>query len=200
MSNNQELSTEKSLEIIQRMINQAKTNFTDNGLGWLLWGTLLFLASLCTYIFISASADNIWLAWNIFGIFTIVMLTYDIFKPKQKKVRTYVDDLLRLVDIGFIVCIFSVIFAINFAVTANGGFGFFLMIFAFQMLIKGGAIKSRSLMIGGVVNWAGAIAIFLNKELKYDMLIMAAAVLIGYIIPGLLLWVQYRKLNKGTQN
>jgi len=33
MSNNQELSTEKSLEIIQQMINQAKTNITDNGIG-----------------------------------------------------------------------------------------------------------------------------------------------------------------------
>ncbi len=41
-------------------------------------------------------------------------------------------------------------------------------------------------MIGAAVNWAGAIAMFINKDFKYDMLIMAAAVLIGYIIPGLL--------------
>lgn len=200
MPNDQQLSNEKSLEIIQQMINQAKTNITDNGLGWMLWGTLLFLASLSTYIFISTSAENIWLGWNIFGVFTIVMLGYDIFRPKRKQVRTYIDDLLRLVDIGFTVTLFTVIFAINFAVNANSGFGFFLMIFAFQMLIKGGAVRSRALIIGAAVNWAGAIAIFLNKEFKYDMLIMAAAVLIGYIIPGLLLWLQYRKLNNGPKN
>jgi hypothetical protein len=200
MPNDQPLSNERSLEIIHQMITQAKTNFTDNGLGWLLWGTLLFLASLSTYIFISASADNIWLGWNIFGVFTIVMLGYDIFRPKRKQVRTYIDDLLRLVDIGFTVTLFIVIFAINFAVSANSGFGFFLMIFAFQMLIKGGAVKSRPLMIGAFVNWAGAIAIFINKEFRYDMLIMAAAVLIGYIIPGLLLWLQYRKVNKSAKN
>ncbi len=200
MPNEQPLSNEKSLAIIHQMITQAKTNFTDNGLGWLLWGTLLFLASLSTYFFISTSADNIWLGWNIFGVFTIVMLAYDIFRPKRKQVRTYLDDLLRLVDIGFTITLFTVIFAINFAVNANSGFGFFLMIFAFQMLIKGGAVKSRSLMVGAAVNWAGAIAIFLNKEFKYDMLIMAAAVLIGYIIPGLLLWLQYRKLNNDLKN
>jgi len=193
MPNEEQLTNQKSLEIIQQMINQAKTNITDNGLGWLLWGTMIFLASLSTYIFIYIGSANIFLGWNIFGIFTILMLSYSVFRPKQKKVRTYVGDLLRLVDIGFIICLFTIIFAINFAVSANGGFGFFLMIFAFLMLIKGGAVKSRSLMIGAVVNWAGAIAIFLNKDFKYDMLIMAAAVLIGYVIPGLLLWLQYRR-------
>lgn len=194
------LSNEKSLEIIQQMINQAKSNITDNGLGWLLWGTMIFLASLLTYFFIYTNADNIFLGWNFFGIITIVLLSYEFFKPKKKKVRTYVDDLLRLVDIGFTICLFTVIFSINVAVNPNAGFGFFLMIFAFQMLLKGGAVKSRSLMIGAAVNWAGAIAMFINKDFKYDMLIMAAAVLIGYIIPGLLLWLKYRKLNNSVKN
>lgn len=200
MENEQPLSNEKSLQIIQQMISQAKSNITDNGLGWLLWGTMIILASLSTWFFIYTGSDNIFLGWNIFGIFTIVMLSWDIFKPKQKKVRTYVDDLLRLVDIGFTICLFTVIFSINVAVSANAGFGFFLMIFAFLMLIKGGAIKSRSLMIGAAVNWIGAIAMFINKDFKYDMLIMAGAVLIGYIIPGLLLWMQYRKLNNALKN
>lgn len=200
MENDQQLTNQQSLDIIQQMIAQAKTNISDNGLGWLLWGTMIFLASFSTYFFINADAPNIYLGWNIFGVFTIVMLTYDIFKPKKKKVRTYVSDLLRLVDLGFTISLFTVIFAINFAVSANGGFGFFLMIFAFLMLIKGGAVKSRSLMVGAAVNWAGAIAMFVNKEFKYDMLIMAGAVLIGYIIPGLLLWMKYKKLNTSLKN
>ena len=200
MSNDQQLSNEKSLEIIHQMINQAKTNITDNGLSWLLWGIMIFLASLSTYFFLYIGSDNIFLGWNIFGIVTIILLLYDIFRPKKKLVSTYVSDLMKLVDIGFIICLFTIIFSINVAVGANGGFGFFLMIFAFMMLIKGGAIKSRSLMIGAVVNWAGAIAMFINKEFKYDMLIMAAAVLIGYIIPGILLWRQYRKLNNNLNN
>lgn len=200
MTNDQELSKEKSLEIIHQMINQAKTNFTDSGLSWLLWGIMIFLASLSTYFFMYIGSDNIFLGWNIFGIVTIVLLVYDIFRPKKKLVRTYVSDLMKLVDIGFIICLFTIIFAINVAVGANGGFGLFLMIFAFLMLVKGGAVKSRSLMVGATVNWAGAIAMFINKEFKYDMLIMAAAVLIGYIIPGILLWRQYRKLNNNLKN
>ena len=160
---------------------------------------MIIFASVSTFVFIQTGAKDIFLGWNIFGIFTIVMLSYDMFKPKRKTVRTYISDLLRLVDIGFIACIFTIIFSINVAVDPNSGFGFFLMIFAFLMLIKGGAVKSRSLMIGAAVNWAGAIAMFLNKDFKYDMLIMAAAVLIGYIVPGFLLWQQHRRANQGNK-
>lgn len=196
MQNDQQLTNEKSLEIIQQMINQAKANFTDSGLSWLLWGTMIFLASLSTYFFIDLGSETIFLGWNIFGGVTILLLLYDVVKPKRKKVKTYVDELMRMVHIGFFVCIFIIIFSINESVGPNNGFGFLLMIFAFLMLIKGGAIKSKALMVGAVVNWAGAIAIFINKEFKYDMLIMAAAVLIGYIIPGLILWAEHKRSNK----
>ncbi|MGB4845001.1 MAG: hypothetical protein WBP16_11080 [Ferruginibacter sp.] len=198
MSNNQQLSNSKSLEIIHQMIEQAKSNITDSGLSWLLWGTMLFLTSISTYIFIDIGSDNIYLGWNIFGIVTIVLLSYEMLMHKKKIVKTYVDDLLRLVDIGFIICLFIVIFAINVAVDPNAGFGFLLMIFAFLMLIKGGVIKSKPLMIGAAVNWAGAIAIFINKEFRYDMLIMAAAVLVGYIIPGYILRKQYKKSKQSN--
>jgi hypothetical protein len=199
MSNDQQLSKEKSLEIIHQMINQAKANVSDNGIGWLLWGTMIFLASLSTYIFLDIGAENIFLGWNIFGAFTIIMLIYDAFKPRKKAVRTYMDDLMKMVHIGFFICIFVIILAINIAVSPNSGFAFLLMIFAFLMLIVGGAIKARSLIVGAVVNWIGSIAILFNKEFKYDMLIMAAAVLIGYIIPGLLLRAQYKKDNRNAK-
>jgi hypothetical protein len=195
MSNDQQLSGEKSLEIIHQMINQAKNNITDNGISWLLWGTLIFLASLSTYFFIDIGARNIFMGWNIFGAITIILLVYDAFKPRKKTVRTYMDDLMRMVHIGFFICIFIIILAMNIAVPPNSGFGFLLMIFAFLMLIKGSAIKSRSLMVGAAVNWIGSVAILINREFKYDMLIMSAAVLIGYIIPGLLLMFEYRKNN-----
>jgi hypothetical protein len=198
MEKDQQMTGEQSLEIIQQMIAQAKTNITDSGFGWLLWGTMIFLTCISTYIFIDIGSENIFLAWNIFGLVTVILLTYDIIKHKKKQARSYVDDLLKLVDIGFIICLFTIIVSINVAVSPNSGFGFFLMIFAFLMLIKGGVVKSNSLIIGAVVNWAGAIAIFINKEFRYDMLIMAAAVLIGYIIPGLQLRSNYRKSRHGN--
>jgi hypothetical protein len=89
--------------------------------------------------------------------------------------------------------LFVIIFSINVSVGPNSGFGYLLMIYAFLMLVQSGALKFKPLMYGAVVNWIGAIAIFINTEFKYDMLISAAAVFIGYIIPGLILRAQYKK-------
>jgi hypothetical protein len=201
MENNQQLSNEKSLEIIHQMINQAKTNITDNGLSWLLWGSMLFLTSLSTFCFITIGAKNIFLGWNIFGLVTIVLLAYGIFKPRKKAVKTYIGDLMKLVDIGFVVSLFTVIFAMNIAVNPNSGFGFLLMVFSFFMLVKGGAANSKVLMCGAAVNWAGAIAMFVNKDFRYDMLIMAIAIFTGYIIPGIIMWRQYKtQLQQQSSN
>jgi hypothetical protein len=190
---NDQLSGEKSLAIIHQMISNAKSNITDNGIGWLLWGSLIFLASLTTFFLIEYDYHNLFLGWNIFGCISVLLLIYDFTKSKKRAVRTYVDDVLRWVDIGFIVCLFVIIFSMNVSVSPNSGFGYLLMIYAFLMLIQGGALKFKPLMVGAIVNWVGAIAIFINPEFKYDMLISAAAVFIGYIIPGLMLRTQYKK-------
>ncbi len=192
------LSGQESLEIINDMIRKAKNDASsENGLSWLLWGWMIFLASVATYILIELNYGNIGLAWNIFGIVAILLLLYSLFwSAKSGRVRTYVDDLLRLFDIGFTVCLFVIIVSINVTNSHNTGFGYFLMVYAFLMLIQGGALKFKPLIIGAIVNWIGAIAIFINDIFKYDMLITAAAVFIGYIIPGFILRIQYKQRMK----
>ena len=200
MSQETSLSQEKSLEIIQQMIQKAKTNFTDNGLGWLVWGSLIFISSLATFFLIETDSRNIFMAWNIFGGFAIVLIAYGFIKPKKQGAKSYVSDILRYVDIGFMICLFIIIFSMNVSVSANDGFGYLLMLYGFLMLIQSGALKFKPLMIGAVVNWIGAIGIFLNPVFKYDMLITAAAVFIGYIIPGLILRAQFKKETGAMQN
>ena len=193
MDEQKELTGEKSLEIIQQMIQKAKTNFTDDGYGWLVWGSMIFLASVATYFLADAQYSNLFLAWNIFGGMAILLLAYGFLKPKRTSAKSYISDILRYVDIGFTICLFIIIFSMNVAVRPNAGFGYLLMLYGFLMLIQSGALKFKPLLIGAIVNWIGAIAIFLNTEFKYDMLITAAAVFIGYIIPGLMLRAQFKK-------
>ncbi len=123
MSEETSLSQEKSLEIIQQMIQKAKTNFTDDGYGWLLWGTIIIAASLATFFLIETGSRNIFLAWNIFGGIAIVLLSYQFIKPKKHGAKTYVSDMLRYVDIGFTVCLYIIIFTMTVSVGANAGFG-----------------------------------------------------------------------------
>lgn len=199
MDNQQQepLTSEKSLEIIYQMINDARANVTNSGAGWLFYGALIFLASLSTYIFIEVGYQYIFLGWNIFGAIILILLLIKAFRPSPKKVRNYMDELLRIFDIGFMVCIFLIILSINLHVRPNDGFGFFLMIYGLLMLVQGGAMRFRPLIAGAIFNWIGAIAIFFNEDFRYDMLITSVAVLIGYIVPGLILRNQYNKrLNR----
>ena len=192
-----QLTGQESLALINQMISKAKNEITDTGFGWILWGVMIFLASITTYIVIEFDLDvNLFIGWNIFGLIAIPIMAYNLFRSRKTvKTRTYVDDLLHMFDIGFTICIFLIILSMNISVSPNEGFGYFLMVYGFLMLIQGGAIRFRPLFIGAVINWAGSLAIFFNKEFKYDMLITAAAVFIGYIIPGLMLRKQYRKRN-----
>ncbi|MEJ7626323.1 MAG: hypothetical protein WKF35_05640 [Ferruginibacter sp.] len=194
MNNEQELTSEKSLEIIHQMISKAKVNITDNGIGWLLWGSLIFLASICTFFLALNNHPDLFLAWNVFGVISVILLIYQFTKTKKRSVRTYVDDVLHWVDLGFTISLFIIIISMNVLHNVGSGFGYLLMLYAFLMIIQGGALKFRPLIIGAVINWVGAIAIFINTDFKYDMLISAAAVFIGYIIPGLLLRSKSKKI------
>jgi len=199
MKTSEELSTEKSLALIQNMISNARHRVTDDGLGWLLWGLMIFCASLTTYILIVVKAGDIYTGWNVFGCIAILWFAWKLLRrDKKKTVRTYIDDLLRLFDIGFMMCLLIIIISINIAVRPNEGFGYFLMIYAFLMLIQGGALQFKPLMLGAFVNAVGSVAIFINKDFKYDMLITAGSVLIGYIIPGLLLQARHRRAVKAN--
>ncbi len=198
MYQEEELTEEKSLAIIHQMIRQAKNNITHDGAGWLIWGSMIFVASLATYVLIIFKFDNTFLAWNIFGLVSIVLLLVSYFKKRTVTVRSYVDDVLRWVDMAFMISLFIVIFSMNTGVSPNMGFGLLLMLYAFLMLVQGGALKFTPLLIGAAVNWIGALAIFLNKDFKNDMLITAAAVFIGYIIPGLILRNQHNKMTSPT--
>ncbi len=196
---NSKIGAAESLQLINTMIQKAKTNFTDNGYGWLIWGSMIFLASLATYFFIEYRYDNIFLAWNIFGGIAIILLVYNFLKPGETLARSYVSDILKYVDIGFAVCLFIIIFSMNVSVGANNGFGYLLMIYAFLMLIQSGALQFKPLLYGAIINWIGSMAIFVNTELKYDMLITAIAVFMGYIIPGLILRSQHKKEIAASQ-
>lgn len=195
-----QLTEQESLALINQMISKAKNEVTDNGVGWLLWGGMIFLASFSTYLILALDLDvNTFLGWNVFGLVAIPMMIYGLIRNKKVlRTRTYVDELLYLFDIGFTICIFVIIISINIKVHPGDGFGYFLMVYAFLMLVQGGTLKFRPLFVGAIINWIGAVLMFYVEDFKYDMLITAIAVFLGYIIPGLILRSQYkRRLKQG---
>jgi hypothetical protein len=188
------LSGEESLLLIQQMIQVAKDEHREKGDGWLIWGWLLFVASIASCIMSYAKLGR-YIGWVWLGMLAVGLVVYAIGhlqKQKREKVQTYVQELLNKIESGFFISLFAIVASIYIG-NSNFSFGYFYILYAFWMFIHGSAIRFRPLIIGAWVNWAAAIAIFLIKDFKYDMMISALAVLVGYLIPGYMLRAEHRK-------
>jgi hypothetical protein len=122
-----QLSSQESLALINQMISKAKNEITDNGFGWLLWGSMIFLAAMSTYLTLEFKLDiSPYMGWNVFGLVAVPVMVYNLFKNRKVlRTRTYVDELLNIFDVGFTICIFVIILSMNISVSPNDGFGYF---------------------------------------------------------------------------
>jgi hypothetical protein len=191
------LSEHESLMLIQQMISTAKQEQKDDGKGWIIWGWLLFLASIFTFLNIKFEWVSTFFFWNIFGLITILLLGYETFVylsgRKKERVKTYTNDLFNKLNIGFFISLMLIIVSINVGVPPQKGFGLLLGLYGFWILIYGAVLNFKPSIIGAYITWAFAFASLFVKEFQYTMLLHAAAVLFGYIIPG---HIAYKEFNK----
>lgn len=197
MPDRETISHQQSLGIIEQMINAARNDHRERGDGWLLWGWLLFTASVLSVIFMARGLANLvsWVWPIMLGLGLVFNLALLASYKKRKPVTTYVQDLLNKLGIGFFVSLFILI-AASYLSRMSFAFGYYYVLYAFWMFIYGSALRFRPFMIGAVVNWAAAIAIFIVQDFYYAMLISAVAVLVGYLIPGHMLRRQYYQSMK----
>jgi hypothetical protein len=189
------MTGQESLDLIQSMINSAKESTVDKGDGFLIWGWMLFVCAISSAILIYTEYASPFLPWNIFMLICVIMLIYRIVKPrKQERVKTYTAQLFRNFATGFYICIFIVVFAMNFnRVSTNNAFAFLLMLYGLMMYVMGVSMKLRTMIAGAVITWLCCLASLLLVELIYVMSFTALAVLAGYLIPGYILRAGWKK-------
>jgi hypothetical protein len=208
------ISEQESLHLIQQMISIAKKEQKDDGWGWILWGWLLFLASVLTIANIRFGWFNTFFFWNMFGVATLLILGYQLlakffFKKSQQRVKTYTSDLFSRLNAGFFICLMFIIVAINVGTRAlsskygsgdltfvNIGFALLTNLYAFWILIYGTALNFKPSIIGAYVAWAFAIIALFAMDFEVVMWMQALAVLSGYIVPGHLANKEFKKVRR----
>ena len=123
----------------------------------------------------------------------LVSTIYGVRMGKKEKVKTYLDQFMSYALIAFLVSLFSVLFYM----TRNGGqptlaYPLIMMVYGAWLFISGGALQFRPLMIGGCINWGLSIA-SMFVEFQGQLVILAIAVLLGYIVPGHMLKASHDK-------
>jgi len=184
------LNEAQSFDIIQKMINTVKSEIDDNSFYNLLWGWLVFAASLGHFLLLRSGYAYPFITWALMPAGGIVTALYAAKHERQKKVRTYLDDLMKYVLIAFLVSLGLVLFFMS-RLQLNT-YPMVMMVYGIWLFISGGTIRFRPLMIGGIINWLlSIVAFFVSFEAQ--LLLLAVAVLSGYILPGYLFRAKYKQ-------
>ena len=187
---------QESLEIIGRFILNYKRNFRENSFFFLLWGWVISLASISHFIILRTllmhqdyekigplTAMN-WIAFPAAGM--IIQVIYLKGRnPRRETTRSHIDRFITtLWQVTAIAIIMELVFCIM--IKHNYPSPFILTVVGLSTLVTGITIKFRPVIIGGILFFAFAIAAsFFNNE--YQLLINAAAIIVGYLVPGYML-------------
>jgi hypothetical protein len=188
MDNDKEMTEHESLMIIQQMIDTAKQEQKDDGKGWIVWGWMLFTASVLTVINLRTGWVNVFFFWNLLGVATLIIFAVEIYRDlsnkKGQKVRTYTKAIFKTLNIGFFICLMFIIVGMNVAFSPLRGFPLLVNLYAFWILIYGALLNFKPSIVGAFIAWALAFVSLFMNTFEEVMLMHAAAVLCGYIIPG----------------
>jgi hypothetical protein len=193
MDNNTEsFSPEESLQIIQTMIDKAKDSVADKSFYFLLWGWLVFIGALLQYTLkVIVRTEAHYMAWNIMFLGIIISI-FNRVREKNRRVKTYVDETLRTIW----TCIGIIQVLIVFIFMRRGGwencYTIFILVYSIGCFLTGRTLKFAPLVWGAIACWALAI-ICTFVDYDTNILLMAAAILVSYIIPGYLLRKEHKK-------
>jgi hypothetical protein len=206
------ITEKESLDLIAQMINSAKQEQKDDGIGWIIWGWLLFFASIFTWLNMQFYwFKDISLFWNAVGICVMIYWIYRMIKyfsgRNTEKVKTYTADLFAKLNSGFFIFLLLIIFSMNIpirGVPPAKGFMLLTGLYGFWILVYGTALNFKPSIVAAYITLVIAFAgLFIYKiepsqhgEFQLVMLVHAVAVLIGYIIPGHLANKEFKKLHR----
>lgn len=192
MENNQkEMTQAESVALIASMINKAKNRFSENGVLYLWWGWIVFACCVIQFIAIYFFNENAWYVW----LSTWVMAIFQIFiikkKRKTQEVRTYTEELNGFVWLAFFICMMLSLFIVNYSGNFKLIYPILLVLYGMPIFLSGVILKFKPLILGSICCWVfSVLALFILPE--FQLLMVAVAVFLAWIIPGYLLKKKYQ--------
>ena len=180
---------QRNLAIITEMIQTARNQFTERGTIYLLWGWLVVIASIGQYIMIQYDIPYNSIVWLLMPIGAIAQIF--IMKKEKTHVKTYIDKTVGRVwtAVGI-----SIGLAILLTSDMDQLFSKLLILYAIGTYITGRTLNLKPLTIGAISCWCIAIACNFTPY-ENQLLLLATAMLVAYIIPGYVMNARYKSMN-----
>ena len=195
MSEEKIMTETESIQLIASMINKAKNNFSEKGLLYLIWGWVILFCCITnfvgTYFF---SYDKIYFVWLIVYIVLIFQIFYLRKIRKARATKTYTGEINAFVWIVFSICMVLIIFICLAFKKYELIDPMLLVLYGMPTFLSGIILKFKPLIIGAVCCWVLAV-ISPFIDIEYQLLLIACAVIVAWIIPGYLLKQKFKKEN-----
>jgi hypothetical protein len=193
-TNEKTMTPEESIQYIRKSIINSRKNLKENGFYYLFWGWLLTFASVTNYflirylhtrelykqIFIASS-----IAWAVFvAVGFIIMFIYKNKTGKRNLIITHLDRVLTTLwlSAGVVFALIVLFCYYNESYPTP----YILAITGMVTFISGMVVRFTPLIAGGVVFAVLSIVSIFIPGLS-QLLLMAIALVLGFLIPGYLL-------------
>ncbi|MEO5946096.1 MAG: hypothetical protein ABIP79_04730 [Chitinophagaceae bacterium] len=211
-----QLTEKESLDLITSMINKAKEACHDTGIGAMMWGAVI---AICSLVKLAEIHFDFQLPFDIY-LLTFIAVIPQIFisikGKKERKVKLHEDVYNNSLWLSFGICIFLLIMTINFVFNDwepvakeyrelaghSSAFkfseyvsAFFLMLYGLPTFVTGMALKFKPMLWGGLVCWVCCI-VSLFTTFKIDLLLVAFAAIVAWLIPGIIMEKDYQKAKR----
>ena len=196
MENNQNFSAEQSLQVIQSMIERAKQDVANNSFYLLLWGWLIFIAALLNFGLMKfTSFEQPYLAWNLVWIGAIASIVKGVKDSKKIAVKTFVGETMKIFGISQGILYFGLAFFFGKFDLWAISFPLYILVYAVTCFFMGALMQFPLLKLTGLLCLPiMVIAVYVSFD--WQLLLMALAILISYIIPGHVLSAKEKLQNK----
>ncbi len=194
------LSEQESLQLITKMITQAKNHYYESGLGALLWG---FTNLICfTLAYMDATLKWFNMPFNPFYLMLITFILQFYFDRKEKKYKhsvTFKNEACQYIWLAFGI---SVLILTIGGGLANIGYivlPLLLLLFGLPTFITGCITKFSPFIIGGIICWILCVVGFFYQT-NFTYLLVAAGAGVSWIIPGFILRARFYKNIAKSKN
>lgn len=190
MDNQSETFTpEESLQVIKTMIDQVKSSVVDNSFYFLLWGWLVFIGAIGQFTLkVIVRTDRNPMIWLIMFLGVIITAIYHR-RQRVKPVKTYVDEGLRNIWGVIGVAQGLIVFIFMRQGDWEHCYTIFILTYSIGCYLTGRLLRFSPLVMGAAFCWVLAI-LTTYASVDTNILLLAAAILGSYIIPGYMLRAQ----------
>lgn len=183
---------QQELALIAEMIQSARKEFNERGTIFLMWGWLVTIAAIGQYILIHLHFENNSLPWLLMPVGAIGQFIIMRRRDLNEQAKTHVGKIIGRLWVAIAIGIGLTLVMMSFL--GKNTYPVLMILYATGTFTTGHAINLRPLVYGALCCWAiAAVSFFMSFEIQ--LLLLALAMIISYIIPGYAMNLRYKKAN-----